>query len=612
MLCIAGEGSAQSLEELRKLSIEDLGEVEITSVSRRPERLSEAPAAIFVISRDDIRRSGATSLPEALRLAPNLEVARVNSQGYAISSRGLNSVNASNKLLVLIDGRSIYTPFFSSVFWDQQQILLDDVDRIEVISGPGGTLYGANAVNGVINVVTRSSRETQGGLVDLRYGNFDKSAGARWGGSLGELGAYRAYALGFRRGNTETPDTISARDNWYGRQAGFRTDLSADGSFFTLQGDIYENRLDTPTGRLYGGNVLGRWTKPLGADSSLEVQAYYDKQVRLPAGQTFRTDTYDVQAQHVFPLGGAHRIVWGGGYRRFDDRFVNTADIFTLRPEEDSIDLTNLFAQDTISLSETVKLTLGLKLEYNTLSGFEYMPNVRVGWSVTPRDFLWASVSRVVRTPSRLDRRLQAPPLFVPADDFRSERLIAWEAGYRAQPIPEASFSLSLFYNQYDGLRTTSPRRGGGLPLSFENGLDVDIWGFDFWAAYSPVAWWRTTLGLEILTKRTDLERGIVDVAGIQTAAGHDPGHQVFLRNYFSLGPDVDFFVGVRHIGALDTAPVKPYWEADARLAWRVIEGIELSVAGQNLVHAHHPETVVGASTFEIPRNVYAGVRFEF
>jgi iron complex outermembrane receptor protein len=614
----AGAGAVpapQSLEDLRRLSIEDLANVEVTSVSGRAETLSQAPAAVYVIRNEDIRRSGAVTLPEALRLAPNLEVARLNAQQYEISARGFNSTNASNKLLVLIDGRSVYTPFFSGVFYDQQQVMLDDIDRIEVISGPGSTLFGANAVNGVINIVTKSSRDTQGGLLDLKYGSFDKQGEGRWGGRLGENGSYRGYALGFGRGHTQRPlgtTGVSNEDDWNGKQAGFRSDFSVADSAFTVQGDLYENIVDTPGGRFNGGNLLGRWTKQLGGGSSLQVQSYLDRQDRSVPGVVSRSDTFDIQAQHNFKLAEAHEIVWGIGQRVFSDLFRNTipGNPFVLVPERETLHLTNLFAQDTIALRPDLKLTLGTKFEYNSFSGFEYLPSVRLGWQATPTDFFWGAVSRAVRTPSRLDRELQAPGIVAPATDFRSEKLIAYEAGYRAHPFAEATLSVSFFYNEYDDLRSTAPPAAGTL-AHLTNGLTGNTYGMELWGDYSVASWWRLSPGFSLLRKSLHAKDGEVDIAGIQTSGGHDPGHQLFLRSYMSLANDVDIFVGVRQIGSLGEVGVPAYLEADIRLGWRVTPALELSLAGLNLVHDHHPETPTPPA-MEIPRSVYAGLRWSF
>jgi iron complex outermembrane receptor protein len=301
--------------------------------------------------------------------------------------------------------------------------------------------------------------------------------------------------------------------------------------------------------------------------------------------------------------------VWGLGERVVRDRFTNTLNVFVLEPPSETLTLTNLFAQDTITLRDDLKLTLGSKFEYNSFSGFEYLPSARLGWQASPADFLWASISRAVRTPSRLDRELQAPGILLPAPDFRSEKLIAYEAGYRARPLPQASLSFSVFYNQYDDLRTTSLLPSGVAILA--NGLEGETYGFDAWGDYQVTPWWRLSPGFELLRKRFHLKPGANDIAGIQVSTGQDPGHQVFLRSYMNLSDDVDLFVGLRQVGSLGGVPVPSYFEADVRLGWRVAPGVELSLAGLNLVHAHHPE----ASTpppLEIPRSVFAGMRWSF
>jgi len=607
--------TAQSLEELGRLSIEELANVEITSVSKRAEPLSEAAAAVYVISGDEIRRSGVTSLPEALRLAPNLEVARVDSRSYAISSRGLNSVNASNKLLVLIDGRSIYTPFFSSVFWDQQTLMLDDIERIEVISGPGGTLWGSNAVNGVVNIITRKSADTQRGLVDAKAGDFEQRVAARWGGEVGS-GTYRAYALGFREGNTHLAGDGSAMDKWHGKQAGFRTDQPAFEGALTVQGDLYENVVDTPDGRRSGGNVLGRWSKPLGAEGAVELQAYYDEQNRSDVGMAGGTAvnhvrTLDFEGQHSFAAGGRQQVVWGGGYRTWNDEFRNTTNPFVLMPPKETLHLGNLFAQDTVDLRDDLKLTFGAKVEYNSFSHFAFMPSGRIGWRADARNFFWAAIARAVRPPSRLERDLTAPGIVDTSPNFRSEKLVAYEAGWRAQPLPNASVSVSAFYNRYDDLRTTSPAPATVLPVTFGNGLEGHTYGVDVWASYSPLAWWRLDPGFELLRKDFHLKPGEADIAGMQTVLGHDPGHQVFVKSTMDLPHDTELYVALRQVGSLPDISVGSYFEADVRFAWRATPALELSLVGQNLVHPYHAETTA-PPVHEIPRSLYLGVRWSF
>jgi iron complex outermembrane receptor protein len=610
----SGSAASQTLRELSDLSLEELSQVQITSVSKRPEPLSNAAAAVYVITSDDIRRSGATSLPEALRLAPNLEVARVDAQNYNISSRGMNSVNASNKLLVLIDGRSIYTPFFTSVFWDQQTVMLDDIERIEVISGPGGTLYGSNAVNGVINIITKSSADTQGGLIDAKVGNLVQRGDGRYGGRLGDAGTYRVYALGFGEGHTDRQDGGSAMDSWNGKQAGFRTDFNALNAAFTVQGDIYENFVDVPGGHRTGANLLGRFNaRVLG--SSLEVQAYYDRQDRVSvdpnggrAAEYLRT--FDVQAQDVV-VAGRHQIVWGIGQRTWVDRFINTANAFVLVPESQTLNLTNVFGQDTIALRDDLSVTLGTKFEYSNFSGWEIMPNVRVGWRANAKNFAWGAISRAVRTPSRLERDLTAPGIVNPSPDFESEKLVAYEAGWRSQLTSRASISASLFYNDYTDLRTTKPNPVTFLPVTFGNGWEGHTYGADVWGSVSPLSSWRLDAGFEVLRKRFHLKPGEADIAGIQTVLGHDPGHQVFVHSYMDVAPNVQLYVALRQVGALSDVAVPSYFEADLRLAWRVRPDLELSIAGYNLVHARHAEAT-GPPIQEIPRSGYVEARWSF
>ncbi|HEX5454184.1 MAG TPA: TonB-dependent receptor [Stellaceae bacterium] len=616
---IGAAAHAQSVEELRNLTIAQLGQVNITSVSLRPEPLGEAAAAVYVITADEIRRSGALTLPEILRLAPNLEVARVNSQAYAISSRGFNSVNASNKLLVLIDGRSIYTPFFSSVFWDQQQILPENIERIEVVSGPGGTLWGSNAVNGVINIITKNSHDTQGGLLDLAYGSFDKRGAGQWGGKIGSLGTYRAYALGFGEGDTRlVPSHANAMDSWNGKQAGFRSDLNALGGALTVQGDAYENLIDTPGGRNNGGNFTAFWNRRLDDGSRVLVEAYYDKQDRAAeavtgGGTSDNLDTFDARAQHNFSPWPGHNVVWGGGERVWHDRFTNTSNPFVLIPAAESISLTNIFGQDTITLNKDLKLTLGSKFEYSTFSGFEVMPSARLGWRASPGNFFWLAVSRAVRPPSRLDRELQAPGITVPSPEFRSEKVVAYEGGWRATLAPNATISTSLFLNHYEDLRITAPSPSGGLPAMLTNGMEGDTYGAEFWADYRPLRWLRLQPGVDLLRENLHVKPGETDIASFQTSAGHDPGHQFFLKAYIDLPHNLDLFVAARQIGALDNVPVGSYFEMDASLGWHITPRLELSITGLNLLHASHVETFnTPGTTVAIPRSVYARLRVTF
>jgi iron complex outermembrane receptor protein len=388
--------------DFSRMTIEDLANIEITSVSKKSEPLSAAAAAVFVITREDIRRSGANSIPEILRLAPNLQVARVDASQYAISARGFNSTTA-NKLLVLIDGRSVYTPLFSGVFWDVQDTMIEDIERIEVISGPGGVQWGSNAVNGVINIVTRRAKDTTGGLVSVGGGTDERGAAMRYGGRFGENANYRVYAKNFNRDHTLTERGANAQDAWRKSQFGFRVDWAKSDDGVTLQGDVYDGSIDQAVNAdksIAGGNVLARWNRTLGNGSAVQVQAYYDKTRRFYPG-TFGEvlDTYDVDAQHGFKWGKSHDVVWGAGYRLMRDDVTNSAGLAFL-PAQRDLRLVNVFVQDTIALAEHLQITLGARLEHNTYTGLEVQPNARLGWTVHENALLWSSVSRAVRTPS--------------------------------------------------------------------------------------------------------------------------------------------------------------------------------------------------------------------
>jgi iron complex outermembrane receptor protein len=425
-------------EDLADLSLEQLSQVEIISVSRRSERLSDAPASIYVISNDDISRSGATTLPEALRLAPNLEVARVSASSYAISARGFNN-SLGNKLLVLIDGRTVYTPLFSGVFWDAQDLLLEDVDRIEVISGPGATLWGANAVNGVINVITRRASATQGLLASGVAGSEGSTAALRYGGALGAEGSYRVYARHNQIDATRSEAGASLPDAWHSDQAGFRADWARGEHEFTVQGDAYRGRSEErPFGpiEISGGNLLAAWNWRRTGGSRLHMQAYLDRAERTdPILFHDRMDVFDFEFQHSVPFA-RHELLWGGGVRRARDE-VERGLLVSFIPAEKDLRWENLFVQDEIWLRENVGLTLGLKLDRNVYTGTEFLPSARLAWKPRADQLVWASASRAVRAPSRIDREfyLPATPPFAIAGgpDFKSETADVFELGYRAQ-----------------------------------------------------------------------------------------------------------------------------------------------------------------------------------
>ena len=602
----------QAPQDLTGLSLEQLAEIEVTSVSRRPESLSQAAAAVYVITGDDIRRSGATSLPEALRLAPNLQVQRVNSVDYAISARGFNGFETSNKLLVLVDGRSIYSTLSSGVFWDAHEVMLEDIERIEVVSGPGGALYGSNAMNGVINIITRPARDTAGTLVTAGAGNEETTFALRHGGRLGESGAWRAYLTGATRDDSFRVTGGDATDAAETLHGGARLDWIAGVDELTLQGDVFDNTVainEDFSGRetrVRGHNLLGRWARPL-AGGALQVQAYYDRFERVEPGSVEDSDTWDLSAQQA--LGwGRHQLVFGAGYRTVQSEFLTAPGGAFLDPQKLTLGLTNVFVQDQIALTDALTLTLGAKYEANSFSGDEFLPNIRLGWNRSGGDLVWAAISRASRTPNRIERGLTLPGFLV-GGEFRSETLTAYEVGYRAAPLPRASFSISAFYNVYDDLRTTSLNPATFLPLSFTNGGGGEDWGVEAWGSYDLTGRWRISAGLSTLEKDFSAPAAALDISSL-ASVGDDPAYQFLLRSQSQVTDRLDLDVRLRAVGKLKT--VDSYVEADARLGWRLTDTLELSVTGQNLIEDRRVETGDPARQRAFGRSVFAALRVNF
>jgi iron complex outermembrane recepter protein len=602
---IRGVAVAQTAEDLDRLSIEELGQVEVTSVFKRPEPVNRTPASVYVITQDEIRRSGATSLPEALRLAPNLEVARLDAGTYAISSRGFNGYQASNKLLVLIDGRSVYTPLHAGVYWDQQQVLLQDVERIEVISGPGGTLWGANAVNGVINIITRSAWHSEGASATVQAGSLDNGVSGRYSGRVADNGAFRVYATGFERGASDMYDGTGADDDWRGVQGGFRSDWQLDADTLTVQGDVFRNSFDA--GHIRGNNLLSRWARQLEQGSQFEIQAYYDTVKRDVSDVFDSLETFDFALQYGF-TSKRHQVLWGAGHRVTRDKFVNGQNFFVLDPESDTVQLSNAFVQDTVALGAT-KLTVGSKFEYSTYSGFEFLPSARLGWQVTNEAMLWGAISRAVRTPARLDRELTAPGVLDAAKQFDSESVLAYELGYRGQVAPTASISVSLFYNDYDKLRmlTVTPTRR----FQFDNAMHGYTYGVETWADWQVLDWWRLSPGMTVLQKHLREDPDAATFVLYQHA-GDDPKHQYFLRSSMDLGRQIELDFSVRAIDDLPGPTVDSYVAVDARLGWHVSDHWDVAIAGFNLLDDRHPETGTVAERRELRRSAYVRADWKF
>jgi len=596
--CLAHASMEASRRNLADLSFEELGDIRVTSVSRRSERLSQAAASVFVISSDDIRRSGATSLPEALRLAPNLQVAQVNANQYAITARGFNNA-IGNKLLVLIDGRTVYAPFFSGVLWDQQDVMLEDVDRIEVISGPGATLWGTNAVNGVINIVTRSAAKTVGGLASLSGGPREANAAFRYGTALGSTGHARIYAKSSQWQNTRTAAGAQQHDGGQRIQAGFRADWDNEVDAFMLQGNAMQGQTEH---RGYFGpfelrpievaehNITGQWTHHHADGANTRVQAYYADSQRDDA-LLYRPQegVFDLEAQHG-QTSGAHQWVWGGGYRQAKDD-LRSGVVFGFVPQRRTLSWTSLFAQDVMALSESVDATLGLRLEHNDYTGMEVLPSTRLAWKLPGDQLLWGAASRAVRAPAGLDRdiRLFPPPqaayIIAGGPDFRSEVANSYELGWRLQPAQGLNFSISGFYQELDRLHS-----GQRPPNALvQNMIEGHTSGVEAWGAWQPVRAWRLSLGLTTLSKALRLKPGSPDPEGPR-ALGNDPDYQWVLRSALNLTETQDIDLSVRHVAALPDPAVPAYTAVDLRYAWRVTTGFEVSVVGRNLFNPTHPE----------------------
>jgi iron complex outermembrane recepter protein len=607
--------------ELKQLSIEQLMEIDVTSVSRRSEQLSKAAAAITVITGEDIRRSGVSNLPDALRLSVSMHVAQSNGNTWGITSRGFNSSFATaDKMLVLIDGRSVYTPLFSGVFWDVQDVPLEDVDRIEVIRGPGATLWGANAVNGVINIITKSAKATQGGLVTAAAGNATDLGSARWGGRLGAGTYYRAYGKYYHHDALELEQGGSAHDPLRRTQGGFRVDRDDAGAgAFTLQGDVYQggySELIRPDDtNLDGGDLLGRWKRQLSPGSSMDLQVYYDRSHRRTLNYfEERRDTVDVDFQHHFPVGRRQDVVWGLGSRVTRDEVTNSQAVEFL-PDHRTLNLFSAFVQDEIALvPDRLRLTVGTKLEQNSYTGLEVQPSVRAAWTPDERHTVWAAISRAVRTPTRLDEDaiFLAPngqPVLSGSSDVVAEELLAYELGYRMQPTPDLLLDAAAFYDLYDHLRTFEPVAGGGFV--FANKLGADAWGVELRSSWQPAPWWRLHAGYAWFGKHLRLAADSNDPTGGRLV-GDDPRNRYSLRSVMDLPGGFELDGWLRHVDELASPEVKAYTEMDVHLGWRWSERLELALVGQNLLHARHVEFAPNPFVEAVQRSVFGKATWHF
>ena len=620
-----------SARELAELSLEQLANLEITSVSKRPERLADAPASIFVITADEIRRSGARTLPEALRLAPNLQVGQQSSAAINIRARGITN-NSPNKMLVLIDGRSVYSPLFAGVFWDVQDVVLADVERIEVISGPGGTLWGVNAVNGVINVITRSSKATHGALVAAAGGDDLSSGAVRYGGALGATGDYRLFARYLDRDNTSTAAGARVEDAGHLAQAGFRADWELARGNLTLQGKAYRGTTGQPapgsitTGAVFalaaidvsGANLTGRWTHRFDGGSEALVQVYFDRTERtVPPTFAEKLDIVDLQLQHSIRWD-ALTLVWGGQERYARDRVVNS-QFFSFLPANVDQRWSSLFVQAETSPRKDLRVIAGVRLERNDYTGNEYLPNVRLAWHPRADGMLWAAASRTVRAPSRLDRDPWVPANPAVADgpfilrggpDVPAEVARVYELGYRGQARSRVSYSVTLFRAEYEHLHTQEIAPSGTF-LVFAGRMKATTHGAEAWASLQANERWRLSAGYIGQRQFFRLEPDSRDAAA-PGFAGRDPAYTWLLRSSYDLSDKIDLDLTVRAAAALSNPEVSRYVTADVRVGWQVRPDLELAIGVRNLGDGGHGEFGALATRTEVERNVYASVRWQF
>ncbi len=649
---LAPQLATASNVDILDLDLSSLMEIQVTSAGRKAQNINDVPAAIYVIDQDDIRNSGVTSIPEALRMVPGLQVARISSSKWAITSRGFSGTFA-NKLLVQIDGRSVYTPSYSGVYWDTQNLLLDDVDRIEVIRGPGATLWGSNAVNGIINIITRQASDTLGGLVSVGSGNHEKlMASGRYGVQFGSDTYGRFYVHRHEQNSYQFLSNKSdAQDDWKATSGGFRFDgdLGMDDAW-TFQGDYYKNdtnqRIDTywvwPDPRPHsvddpfepeGFNLLGRWTHKTSETSSWSLQSYYDDNRRHEVCVKQRHKIFDLDFQHRFQPAAHHDLIWGLGYRMTRDNLEDTTQM-EVSPEKDSYRIVSAFLQDEISLTDRLQLTLGSKFEHNDFSEFEIQPSLRLLWKPLEQHSVWMAVARTVRTPSRFEDAAQVtvkiiddptipggvlPVYAIKNENMDPEELIAYEAGYRFAARNNLSFDMSVFYNDYDKLRTF---RTVGTNLQFYNGMKGYTYGLELTNKWSPASWFTSDFSYSYIKLNLETASS-VDPQFARLAEHSSPRHQFSLRTNFRLAHNLHLNLWGRYVDGVSQAlpstlapdlSVDEYFDCDANIIWNIGENLELMVAGQNLLDSHKLEFIQEnfISPIEIGRSFYAKLTWKF
>jgi iron complex outermembrane receptor protein len=637
--------------DLANFDLETLMKIEVTSPAKKEQKLSDSPTAIYVITQDDIRRSGLTTLPELLRMAPGMEVARVNASQWAVSARGFNDPYA-DKLLVLVDGRTVYTPSFGGVFWTDQGLVLEDLQRIEIIRGPGATLWGANAVNGVVNIITKKTSETQGLLVSSAYGTLEQpSTSIRYGGAIDPTLHYRVYAKYFNHDNFEDAGGADMHDDWRIANGGFRLDWDPNtANSYTLDSQVFDGRvgeqyrvpqltppyetLNITDNHNRGGHALARWTHTVSDDQEFSLQAYYDRSVHQEFGVEVRQDTFDLEWQHRFKPIARNEIVWGAGYRYLPDE-LSTGPSINWIDSKTHHQLVNIFAQDEMTLvQERLKFTFGTKFEHNDYTGVELQPSGRLIYTPTDRQSLWAAVSRAVRTPTRADTSLigdfrtvptgaATPPLVLRTygnPDFKSEQVIAYELGYRVEPHKRVSLDIAAFVNRIDGLSGFTPGtvffEGTPAPHLVQPAVTQNVYsgysyGAEVSATWTPMDHLRIDAGYSWIgfDLRPDNSRGRTS-----------PKHQVHVRSYLDLPHAVQLMGAAYYVSSvstfdgLATTEIPSYIRVDVGVTWRPIDSLEVGVWGQNLLDPGHPEftSYQTSALAEVPRAIVGEVTWSW
>ncbi len=645
----AQQPSPPLLPDLSEKSLEDLMNMQVTSVSKKEQKLSQVAAAIFVITQEDIHRSGATNIPDLLRMVPGLDVAQINGNTWAISARGFN-LQFANKLLVLIDGRAVYSPLFGGVNWDTQDVPLEDIERIEVIRGPGGTIWGANAVNGVINIITKRAGDTHGALVSGGGGTTGQSLGtAQYGGNFAGNASYRIFTKYLNVDHLPDLQGQDASDGYHLLHGGFRADASLSANDpLTVQGDLYagregaaivhssfdppENEIKNSQSNLSGGNILGRWSHIFSSASETTLQFFFDQYARGGPESRESRNTFDIDFQHHFAWGARNDLIWGAGYRHTSDRTVGTIDQAFI-PANVAGELFTFFVQDQIAVKpDRVFLTIGTKVENSYFTGFDIEPSMRVAWTPSSRRTFWAAISRATRTPTRRDTDLSAVLAALPGPaevlltgnpNQKSEHVESFEVGYRAQPSERVSLDATIFYNLYDGLESVEPlpddvQQNPPLlihPLTFANKLSGTTEGIELSVNWKVTDRWTLSPGYTFLQMHLRTDSTSEDLGTPDDTEGTSPHHQAQLRSHVGLFRGLAWDLSAWYVDRLPAPQIAAYTRLDSQLSWHLAERVELRLVGQNLLRDHHVEfndSLQSVNSSQVKRTAHAELSWRF